>query len=518
MSRSAFPAFLVAAALTSGTSTTTAEAKTPVWLPPVQAGQIASTSFAHEVRTTDLDGDGLRDVILGMLEFDQIRPVPPVFLLNQGSGRFTEATASIFEGEPPGVEWNRQEVVADFNGDHRPDVFIADMGTDNVVINPGWPGQQNKLILSTPAGKLRNATANLPQRFSFTHSAAAADVDGDGDVDLFENNLSCCGRDRTSAILLLNDGSGRFSSAAERVQGVPRNVWGDTHSYAVEFADVNRDSSPDLVVGATEQSGPSVVLLNDGRGSFGSSVVLPPKLYSRSGLVIDIVAADLDGDADADLVMGETQNEPYYIGTRVQVLINDGRGTFSDATARWLPTQPEGRSWPNRLLTEDLDDDGRPDLTVQYAPVGIIPEPDPTRFWLNRDGAFAPLDGPVQGTAPTSRGVVAFVNGAGPHAFLSIEARGVGGAGAKYFISRQLLPPIAPSRATAARSRIGVRLSWAGVPDASQYEVWRGQRRLARTARTTFTDRRPLRRITGYRVRAVNAAGMGPFRPVTARR
>ena len=127
---------------------------------------------------------------------------------------------------------------------------------------------------------------------------------------------------------------------------------------------------------------------------------LPPKLYPPTvGFVIDMAATDVNGDGAVDLLFAESQNEPYYIGTRIQVLINDGKGHFSDETARRFPQQPEGRSWANRLLVEDLDDDGTSDLAAQFAPVGIIPEPDPTPFWLSRNGVYVRISAAAQGSA-----------------------------------------------------------------------------------------------------------------------
>lgn len=65
--------------------------------------------------------------------------------------------------------------------------------------------------------------------------------------------------------------------------------------------------------------------------------------------------------------------------------------------------------------------------------------------------------------------------------------------------------PLAPTR---LRLRDG-RLSWAGVPNAARYEVWRGSKRLARTFATSLrVGRRP---GATYRVRGVNIVGFGPF-------
>src|SRR5262249_44689932 len=140
----------------------TTASPTPVWGAPAQTGTLSDGHVNHELATLNLNADGLVDVVVGDLVYDHVQAVAPVFLLNRGGGRFVDATASLFDGTPPAVEWNRQMVVADFNGDHRLDIFIADMGIDNTALNPDYHGQQNKLILSEPNGKYMDATANLP--------------------------------------------------------------------------------------------------------------------------------------------------------------------------------------------------------------------------------------------------------------------------------------------------------------------------------------------------------------------
>lgn len=103
-------------------------------------------------------------------------------------------------------------IVTDFNGDGQPDVFIADFGQDAFDPSQGtFPGRQNTLLLSTPEGKLIDATANLPQQSDTTGHAAAADIDGDGDFDLLILNLP--GQKRIGPHLWLNDGTGRFTVA-----------------------------------------------------------------------------------------------------------------------------------------------------------------------------------------------------------------------------------------------------------------------------------------------------------------
>ncbi|HEV8103642.1 MAG TPA: FG-GAP-like repeat-containing protein [Gaiellaceae bacterium] len=510
---------LVLASSAAGSSGKTP--RVPVWGAPVLSGAL-SDGHDNELQTVDLNGDGLRDVIVGDQMFDRIQPLPPVFLLSRGGGRFVDATAALFDGSPPAAQWNRQMVIADFNGDHRPDVFIADIGTDNTAINPGFPGQQNELILSEPNGKFRDATANLPQRFTFSHSAAAADVNGDGTIDIFENNIGGLGRSHAQADILLNDGSGHFTVATDRLRGFPRDVYGNTHSLACAFADVNGDGHPDLILGGSDAVDRSAVLLNDGHGSFDFFEWLPPKLYAANALVISIATSDVNGDGATDLLLAETQQDPYYIGSKIQVLINDGHGQFSDETSTRLLNQPTGQSWPERLLLEDLNDDGKPDIFLQYAPPGIVPQADPTPVWLNENGVFTRIQGPAQGSAPGSRGMVGFVNGDGPHAFFSLGSTR-DGQPASYYVTPQIVAPTtAPSQVRTQPVPGGIRISWRPVNGATEYEIWRGRPKklVTSTVRTTYLDTRTRPgKVAVYSVRARNQAGPGPFSPsVTAKR
>src|SRR5207248_8930189 len=88
----------------------------------------------------------------------------------------------------------------------RNDIFVADHGYDA----PPFPGHPNALALSTPDGKLVDASSNLPPESGFSHSAAAADVNRDGSVDLYVGNLCTACTDAPPEILL-NDGTGHFT-------------------------------------------------------------------------------------------------------------------------------------------------------------------------------------------------------------------------------------------------------------------------------------------------------------------
>ena len=78
-------------------------------------------------------------------------------------------------------------------------------------------------------------------------------------------------------------------------------------------------------------------------------------------------SADIDGDGDLDIVIGQTRNDPYYAGRAVQILINDGTGNFADQTDQRVSqadvTDPESGSWGEGYVhLLDVNGDGYIDI------------------------------------------------------------------------------------------------------------------------------------------------------------
>ena len=227
--------------------------------------------------------------------------------------------------------------------------------------------------------------------------------------------------------------------------------------------------------------------------------------------MIDIKAADVNGDGAPDLLFGETLNVPWYVGTTIQVLINDGHGHFTDQTAVWMPKQPEVTSWPDRLLTEDVNDDGRPDLTIQYASAGRSATP----VWLDTGTSLVPSMPPSDGDFSSSGlGPVGYINGDGPHALVSIDWADSNGGTPNLYVTRQVVVPAVPTHVRATTASGSVRISSPRVDGAASYDVWRAPQRggtfvrLGSTAHTNFADRTAAHgREYRYEVDARNAAG-----------
>jgi hypothetical protein len=329
------------------------------------------------VDSADFNDDGWPDAVL----WRGLQPTGVALeldvLINDGQGSLVLGTSEVFSGTIPSVVEGRELVLADFNGDDRLDMFFADQGMDT---DP-FPGYQNTLVLSVPGGKMVDATSNLPQQWDQTHSATAADIDGDDDIDLYVGNL---GGGEVPPQIWLNNGAGVFSVAEGLLPpeqtDLPLN-WYTT----CKFADVNNDTSPDLILGQGNPHRDSHVLLNDGTGSFSQmETPLPPTIFAPIQGPLDIKSTDISGDGYLDLFLVDTRNTDW--GRYIQILINNGDGTFRDETSTRLPQSDNYEPaffWVHLL---DLDMDGHLDIVA--SPMG---EQEPV-FYLNEgNGTFRPL-------------------------------------------------------------------------------------------------------------------------------
>jgi hypothetical protein len=145
-------------------------------------------------------------------------------------------------------------------------------------------------------------TANYaPKRGPYAYNQETCDLDHDGDLDLVLDNAggapdgSPAGMNVTQ--LLLNDGHGVFvDQTATRIVGEPAALDG-----AAKCADVNGDGHYDIVVGSRSHTSEKV-LLNDGTGVFSYAADALPK-FTDITLAIDV--GDLNGDGTLDLVTGQ---------------------------------------------------------------------------------------------------------------------------------------------------------------------------------------------------------------------
>jgi len=249
------------------------------------AARLADVGGARKAVAVDLDHDGDLDLLLvGGATLRVYR--------NNLDGTFTDASEAMDLG---GVSDATDVAFGDFDGDGRTDLVIAKAdGSDALYLNTGF---QRFSDASTASG-LRGAPGG-----GSNGRVVVADYDNNGSLDILATNAG------GASTLWRNAGDGRFS-ADRRSDGVLRQLSGTG-----QFFDYDNDGWLDLIiVGSPVGRARGVSLLhNDGTGRFEDrSNILPsasPNARSASfgsqpGAVIAI--ADVDGDGDQDLFLGDS--------------------------------------------------------------------------------------------------------------------------------------------------------------------------------------------------------------------
>ncbi len=190
-----------------------------------------------------------------------------------------------------------------------------------------------------------------------------ADVDGDGDLDLAVGGVGFL------AVWLRDDDAVRFEPGSEFQLDPDQKIAGGA------FGDFDGDGDLDLVASRRGDSGPGDTerYLNDGSGGFAFDPTFFASQVIASNQRILLVAFDVDGDGDTDIVRG---------GFQIQLLENDGVGGVQESS---LATNSA-----RGLLQGDLDGDGDDDVALERADV-----------YLRNDGGtvFTPVALPPSGNA-----------------------------------------------------------------------------------------------------------------------
>ena len=294
----------------------------------------------QEHKARDLDGDGDSDLFLGFGSFPQQGDFPqyPAILENNGDGTFSvveiKNQTSKFIG-PMVAEF------ADFNKDGKLDIFVGASGRD---ADP-FPGGQNTILMSNPDGTYTDSPELLPQVNNFTHDATVGDINGDGYPDIYASNVST--NPKTIPQLLLSQNGPTFESVnlegtffdttiITTVDGTGKS---NNFYNASLFVDIDNDGILELVLGhqggTLTISHKNIIVFQDGKGNFQEDTIieLPDGLWGVETITVDIKSADINSDGLPDLVMSQTNRDPYYDGRNLQFLIQQSDGTFKDETS-----------------------------------------------------------------------------------------------------------------------------------------------------------------------------------------
>ena len=194
----------------------------------VAAYSTGANSWPESIAVADVNGDGKLDVLTANVNTNTAG-----VLLGTGTGTFGAETAYITgAGSGPA-----DVVVADVNGDSKPDLLTVNVNLSTVTV-----------LLGTGTGTFGAATTYSAGTNNGPGGMALADVNGDGKLDALIANQS------NSIGVLLGTGTGTFGAVTTYSTGA------GSRPITVVAADVNGDGKLDLLTANNDNSTVGVLL------------------------------------------------------------------------------------------------------------------------------------------------------------------------------------------------------------------------------------------------------------------
>ena len=280
----------------------------------VRTGGVNFFGASPSVVAADFNGDGKQDLAVADAGANAVS-----ILLGNGDGTFQAPKDFAIV---PGNNYTTYVAAGDFNGDGKADLAVIDNSTVYVVLGNG----DGTFTLKTTLTGISN-----PQ------SVVLGDFNGDGKLD-----MAVVDRTTNSVSVFLGNGDGTFQA--------PINTSGLGIGAAtyMAVADFNKDNKLDLVL-ADQNSSHVVVLLGNGDGHFQAA-----RSFSlNAGGGFDVAVGDFNGDGVPDIAASNGS-----AGT-VNILLGIGDGNFQAAAA--FNAAPLGGYLTN-LAVGDFNKDGKLDV------------------------------------------------------------------------------------------------------------------------------------------------------------
>ena len=234
---------------------------------------------------------------------------------------------------------------------YKPVLRFVDLNEDGNMDLISANGRRNSIEILLGDGRGGFSPGSNVQLESGTNmfSFELGDVDGDGHLDL----VTATAIDPPQPVpgrltMRRGDGKGGFAAPGPTLMVPP-------DPRVAALADLNGDRRLEIVLSHVRRNFLTIVL-NDGTGIF----------KPRSGPPIDIgmpasaiVAADINGDKKADLVVATVSDKKPY-ESKIAVLLGDGRGGLKPMPGSPFPAAPGAYS----LVMGDFDEDGKLDIAA----------------------------------------------------------------------------------------------------------------------------------------------------------
>jgi hypothetical protein len=309
-------------------------------------GPMAMPAHYGDARVyADFFQDGTLSMFTHTLEYNPSDPSTStnyghIYFYHLQSGAWVDETSKLIS-DTTGCLHPRKAIVADFNGDDKPDIFVACHGFDA----PPYPGEQPLLLLSQPDGTYKKTF--LPFT-AFMHSASAAVLNKQGYADILVVDPQIA----KTPYFLVNNGDGTFHQDFSRLPSTLLNK----QIFSAELVDADGTGKYDVLLGGNDPNSqgspdpyvnaefPVTLYQNLGNNTYDDThkLVVPPDtayggvldfLFQNGSLYV-LRTIDQQGPTFYDGV--EVQKVAYPTMTATSIYTHTGAYPSGNTWVRWL--------------------------------------------------------------------------------------------------------------------------------------------------------------------------------------